>query len=144
MNKIVQLTEREYNELEEQAKYRMEKILEIAEGMYQTRGTFKIQLEVDCQKDFYEKIDFRVQSYVNHNGDLDKFSISLKDKRRIMKFVDERATEFMQRKFGRQIGNVNYFTKKADDLKRLRWKFIGLTITGWLLATTMLLVLILK
>ena len=144
MKEIVQLTKEEYGKLQEAANYNQDEIVKLAEEMYQKNGTFKIKLTIDCQSDYLETIDFKVYSYITETGELERFSIPYNDRREIVKFVDEKMLDLMQREFGRQITNINLWNKRFDLLRNWKLKFIGLTIFGWLAAFAILVISILR
>ena len=145
MDKIVQLKEYEYNELQEQANYNQSEIEKCALEMYQERGTFEIRIYVDFDdRDYHEMIKFRVCSFVDDKGDLDKFQLSYKDRERIVDYVNRKMYEFVERKFGRQIKYANNWTDRLRRLRNWKIKFIGLMIFGWLAAIALCLIAILK
>ena len=145
MNKIVQLTEHEYNELRKQASYNQNKIEKRALEMYQENGTFEISLRIDFDdRDYSEKVKFRVWSYIDDKGDLCKFQIPYKDRKRIIKFADIRVYDFMERRFGQQIKYINIYKDQLRHLRNWKKKFIGLTIFGWLAAIALCLIAIIK
>lgn len=142
MEKIIQLTESEYAKLFAKAHLNESEIERKAKEMYEEKGTFGIDLEIDCKQDYNETISFHAYSYVK---DWDgKFPLSEKDKRRIADFIDTRALEMMEKKFGRQISNINFWNKRFDLLRNWKMKFIGLTVFGWLAALALLIVALLK
>lgn len=142
MEKIVQLKESEYNEIFEYANCNQSEIERLAKEMYEEKGTFSIKLELDCQQDYNETISFKAYSYVKDwNG---KFPLSEEDKEKIVKFVNSRALDMMEKKFGRQIKNINLWNKRFDLLRNWKMKFIGLTVFGWLAALALLVVALFK
>lgn len=142
MERIVQLKESEYNKLKKDAEMKYSEITRRAEEMYKEKGTYGINLELDCGNDYQEEIKFKAYSYVKDwNG---QFPISETDKRRIVEFVNDRALEMMEKKFGRQISNINFCRNHIEHLHSWKYKFIGLTIFGWLAALGLVIVALLK
>ncbi|MEG1007524.1 MAG: hypothetical protein RSO15_14795 [Bacteroides sp.] len=142
MEKIIQLKESEYNKLFESANLKESEVERMAKEMYEKKGTFSINLELDCKQDYQDTITLKAYSYVK---DWDgKYPLSEKDKRRIADFVDYRATKMMEKKFGRQITNINLWNTRLDLLRNWKLKFIGLTIFGWLAALALLLIALLN
>lgn len=138
MEKIIQLKESEYNKLCEKAS----EVEKLAQKMYEEKGTFSIVLKLDCGKDYTEQIKISAYTYVN---DWDgKYPMKEDDKRKIVKFVNSRALEMMEKKFGKQINDFNLWNRRLDLLRSWKIKFIGLTIFGWLAATVLLIVALLK
>ena len=52
MEKIIQLEEREYNQLQEKAELNDTKIRDLAEKYYQERGVFRIDIRVGFQEKY--------------------------------------------------------------------------------------------
>ena len=142
MERIIQLSESEYNKLQSDADMKHNEILRRAEELYQKKGTYGIKLEIDCQQDYLDELSFKASSYVK---DWDgRFPISEDDKEKIIKFVNRRALKMMEDKFGRQIKNINIWNKRLELLRNWKMKFIGLTIFGWLAALALLIVALIK
>jgi len=142
MEKIIQLKETEYNKLNELATLTEEEINARALKMYQERGTFAIHLKLDCLQDVRDEFTFKASAYIgNWDG---KYPLKEEDKRNIVTFVERRALKMMQKWFGRQIGNINYFNRRIKALRDWKMKFIGLTILGWLAAVALTIIAIVK
>lgn len=142
MEKIIQLTETEYNELRNEANLKRSDIEQQAQELYQKKGTYGINLELKTQGFYSERLSFHAKAYVR---DWDgQFPISYKDKCTIVQFVEARALKMMEDRFGRQISSINYYNKRVDSLNRLRTRFIGLTVFGWLAALTLTVIALMK
>lgn len=142
MEKIVQLTETEYAKLFAKAYLNESEIEKLAKNMYEKKGTFEIVLKLDCNQGYNEQISFYTYSYVkDYDG---KFPLSEKDTRRIVDFVNSRALTMMEKKFGRQISNINIWNKRLELLRNWKIKFIGWTIFGWIAALSLLIISLFK
>lgn len=142
MEKIIQLKESEYTKLQANADMKHSEIVRRAQELYEKKGICGIKLSLDCQQDYSSEITFKASSYVK---DWDgQFPISEKDKRLIVDFVNYRALEMMEKKFGRQIKNINIWNKRLGLLRDWKMKFIGLTIFGWLAALALTIIAIVK
>lgn len=136
MEKIIQLNESEYNALFKAASLSQSDIKRLAEEMYEKKGTFGIELLLDCKQDYNSKITFHANSYIK---DWDgRFPLSEEDKKKIVKFVNFRALRMMEDKFGSQINNINIWNKRFELLRSWKIKFIGFTILGWLTSAILL------
>ena len=136
VNKIIQIEENKYNKLCEMAKANESKIEEMAEAMYKEKGVYKIRLSLYLDKDFDNQISLR--PYTTYR-DWESFPLSMSDARKLSKFLNSEALEFMEKRFGRQIKNYNFYIKERRDLRLTKFKMIGLTVVGWLVATTLFL-----
>lgn len=142
MERIVQLKDTEYKKLSDQAAFNQSEIERLAREMYEEKGTFAINIELDCKQDYTDEIKVKAYSYVK---DWDgKFPLSEKDKERIVEFVNYRALEMMRKRFGRQIDNINLWNKRFDLLRNWKIKFIGWTIFGWLAAVVLVIIALIK
>ena len=129
VNKIIQLSEWEYNRLADKANANSKKIEELAEEMYKEKGAYEVKLSLYMKQDVEEQFVFRSYSYIK---DWDRFEISMEDKRRLVQFIESRSLDYMKRKFGNQISNINILTNERKQLQLTKLKFISLTIAGWL------------
>lgn len=127
--KIIQIEEYEYNKLCEAAKANKIKIKEMAEDMYKKKGVYGIKLTLYLDKDVEDQISLR--PYTSYR-DWESFPLSMNDSRKLSKFLNSAALEFMEKRFGRQIKNFNFYVKERRDLQLTKLKFIGFTIAGWL------------
>lgn len=136
VNKIIQIEENKYNELCEIAKANESKVKEIAEAMYKERGVYKIRLSLYLDEDCANQISLR--PYTTYR-DWESFPLSMSDARKLSKFLNSEALEFMEKRFGRQIKNYNFYIKERRDLRLTKFKMIGLTVVGWFAAITLFL-----
>ena len=144
MNKIVQLSEREYKELFEKAKLNQDEIEKLAVKMYQDKGTFEIILKIDCDSDYYQIYNFNVHSHIYQSGELEKFEIPYEERKKIVKYVDQKVLAFMKKRFGTQITDINRYKQRLILLRNWKYKFIGITIFGWIAALALVLLIFLK
>lgn len=143
MEKIIQLKKGEYDTLFEKANLNDEEIAKKAEELYQEKGTYGINLQLDFKTSGYsDEIAFKSYSYVKDWRN--NFPISEEDKRKIVEFVNRRADQFMEKRFGRQIYSVNFYNEELKDFDKLRKTYNTVTFLGWGVAIIMFLVLILK
>ena len=132
MNKIVQLTDGEYKTLCELAKMSESEIEKRAQTLYNEKGVYGIELSINCGRSEYsDTIKFYVSSYAK---DWHSFPLTEDGKKKVSRFVDNRVSEMMEDKFGKQIFELNHYENKKKILERRNSMFVGLTILGWLCA----------
>ena len=117
MKEIVQLTREEYESLAEKAGHNEKEILRQARKLYEENGICGIILDIECECDVSDRYSFKVSSH---------------------------ATEMMTRKFGRQIEDINHWNTLARRMELVRWKFIGLTVFGWLAALALAVITLIR
>lgn len=132
MERIVQLREGEYKKLCELAKMSESEIEKRAQKMYEEKGMYGIQLNINCGRTEYnDTIEFFVGGYVK---DWHSFPLTKDEKKKVSRFVCNRVREMMVDKFGTQIDNLNYYENRKRILERRHSIFVGVTILGWLCA----------
>ena len=132
MERIVQLRENEYKKLCELAKMSESEIEKRAQKMYEEKGMYEIELNINCGRSEYsDTIKFYVGSYVK---DWHSFPLTEDVKKKVSRFVGNRVFEMMEDKFGTQINNLNYYENRKRILERRHSIFVGVTILGWLCA----------
>lgn len=141
MERFVQLTEIEYNKLRKQAKMKEDEIEQKAIKLYEKKGVYGIDLTISCNMDYNETIHLHAHSCMK---DWNSFPISYEDKKRVIKFIDRKALEMMEYKFGKQIEDRSYYKQKQKILMRNHWRFVGVTVLGWLCAIGITLITIAK
>ena len=140
MERIVQITDWEYNKLVENARLKEKEIEKRASDLYKKNGTFQVLICIDTpEKDYKEKIYFKFHSHVPYSGN-EKIPIKEVDRKRIEKVFNRLIEGVMIDKFGKQICDINYYTKKTREIEWLKIKLIGVTICGWLTALALLFV----
>tara|TARA_R110001632_G_scaffold86974_2_gene189373 strand:- start:73 stop:501 length:429 start_codon:yes stop_codon:yes gene_type:complete len=135
MESIVQLKTSEYQKLLVDSKLNKQSINEKSEELYKKHGTHKIVLEVRTEQ-YDESIDIKASAYVR---DWDsKYPLKEEDKKKIIHFVENKAEQMYRRSFGDVIHNLEKLKKKNIKLDNTIRKNLIITVTGWLLAVTML------
>ena len=141
--KIVQLSENEYNQLQEKAELNDGKIRELAEKYYQERGVFRIDIRVELQEKYNGDTVFynHVFSYENGLYKNDKFSpiITEKGRRKIEKILSDACTETFENKFGDAIKFRNNYAKALKSFSIARWISYAIAFSGWGVATAFIL-----
>lgn len=130
MDKIVQLTKDEYDDLFEKANLNQKKIKQLARKMYDEKGCSRIDIRFEMNK-HYESISFKPVVWVS---DTEMYEIPYEAKKKIIKEFSYQMNKFMMRKFGEKIRYVNIFRDETEKLRHFKLAFIGLTVFGWLSA----------
>ncbi len=133
--KIVQLSEYEYNQLQEKAELNDGKIRDLAEKYYQERGVFRIDIRTGFQDKYNGETIHYTTVFSTENGlyKNDGFSpiITEKGRRKIERILSDACHETFERKFGDAIEFKNRY---ADALRRFtitRWIAYTIAFSGW-------------
>ena len=114
-NRIVQLSEYEYNRLQEKAELNDTKIRDLAEKYYQERGVFRIDIRVGVQEKYNGDTVFYNNVFSHENGlyKNDEFShiITEKGRRKIERILSDACTKTFENNFGDAIKFKNNYLK---------------------------------
>lgn len=140
--KIVQLSEYEYNQLQEKAELNDGKIRDLAEKYYQERGVFRIDIRTVLQDKYNGDTVYYTSVFSTENGlyKNDGFSpiITEKGRRKIERILSDACTETFENKFGDAIKFKNSY---ADVLRRFtvtRWIAYTIAFSGWGVAVALI------
>ena len=134
MNRIIQITQDEYDSLNQKSILTQGEIELKAIELYKKHGTHKIQLTVSTEQ-YDENIDIKANAYVK---DWDsKYPLKEEDKKKIIHFVENKAEQMFRRSFGDVIHSLETLKRKEKKLDNLIRKNLVITVTGWLLAITL-------
>lgn len=135
VNRIVQLSEYDYNRLQEKAELNDTKIHDLAEKYYQERGVFRIDIKVGFQDKYNGDTVYYTSVFSTENGLYrdDGFSpiITEKGRRKIERILSDACTESFENKFG---DAVKFKNRYADALRRFaitRWIAYTIAFSGW-------------
>lgn len=141
-NRIVQLSEYEYNQLQEKAELNDGKIRDLAEKYYQERGVFRIDIRTELQDKYNGDTVYYTHVFSHENGlyKNDEFSpiITEKGRRKIERILSYACTETFENKFGDAIKFKNHY---ADVLRRFtvtRWIAYTIAFSGWGVAAALI------
>lgn len=141
-NKIVQLSEYEYNQLQEKAELNNTKICDLAEKYYQERGVFRIDIRVGFQDRYNGDTVFYTNVFSCENGlcNNDRFSpiITEKGRRKIERILSDACTETFENKFGDAIKFKNCYSDALRRFTITRWIAYTIAFSGWGIATILL------
>lgn len=147
-NRIVQLSEYEYNQLQEKAELNDGKIRDLAEKYYQERGVFRIDIRVGFQDKYNGDTVFYTNVFSHENGlyKNDEFRpiITEKGRRKIERILSDACAETFENKFGDAIKFKNRY---ADVLRRFtvtRWIAYTIAFSGWGVAAALIANIIFK
>lgn len=140
--KIVQLSEYEYNQLQEKAELNNTKIRDLAEKYYQERGVFRIDIRVGFQEKYNGDTVYYNHVFSHENGlyKNDEFSpiITEKGRRKIERILSDACTETFENKFGDAIKFKNSYAKALESFSIARWIAYTIAFIGWGVAAILL------
>lgn len=140
--KIVQLSEYEYNQLQEKAELNNTKIRDLAEKYYQERGVFRIDIRVGFQEKYNGDTVYYNHVFSHENGlyKNDEFSpiITEKGRRKIERILSDACTETFENKFGDAIKFKNSYAKALESFSIARWIAYTIAFSGWGVAAILL------
>ena len=151
----ITLTQDEYNRLVSLARAKAKQIEERAVEYYKKNGVCGIHIDAYVRNEDYgcdeiaDTYRFDCQpryGYVTPSDEYEPnpFAIDRETRQRIMKFAANYATSAFYRKFGKQLMHINN-AERYESRARRDW-LIGraVTLTGWLLAVLMFVIVMLK
>ncbi len=141
MKEIVQLTKDEYQEISDLAKLNEKQINDKAEKLYKKKGFYEMQIKLEFKSNYFGHLTFKPKTYIS---DCNKFELKVEDKRKIVKFTQEKIKRFFEINFGKHLVKLNNIAKIEEDLKRRTSLLKGFYLLGWLMALVMFLFIILK
>nr|DAY10051.1 MAG TPA: hypothetical protein [Caudoviricetes sp.] len=135
MEKIIQLEEREYNQLQEKAELNDTKIRDLAEKYYQERGVFRIDIRVGFQEKYNGDTVYYSHVFSHENGlyKNDEFSpiITEKGRRKIERILSDACMETFENKFGDAIKFKNSYAEALERFSMARWIAYTIAFSGW-------------
>lgn len=135
MEKIIQLEEREYNQLQEKAELNDTKIRDLAEKYYQERGVFRIDIRVGFQEKYNGDTVYYSHVFSHENGlyKNDGFSpiITEKGRRKIERILSDACMETFENKFGDAIKFKNSYAEALERFSIVRWIAYTIAFSGW-------------
>lgn len=141
-NRIVQLSDYEYNKLQEKAELNDTKIRELAERYYQERGVFRIDIKVGLQDKYNGDTVYYTSVFSTENGLYrdDGFSpiITEKGRRKIERILSDACTESFENHFGDAIKFKNSYAEALERFSMARWIAYTIAFSGWGVAAVLL------
>lgn len=142
MEKIIQLEEREYNQLQEKAELNDTKIRDLAEKYYQERGVFRIDIRVGFQEKYNGDTVYYSHVFSHENGlyKNDEFSpiITEKGRRKIERILSDACMETFENKFGDAIKFKNSYAEALERFSIVRWIAYTIAFSGWGVAAALI------
>lgn len=146
--RIVQLSEYEYNQLQEKAVLNDTKIRELAEKYYQERGVFRIDIRVGLQDKYNGDTVFYTNVFSHENGlyKNDKFKpiITEKGRRKIDRILSDACMETFENKFGDTVKFKNGYAKALERFSIAKWIAYTIAFSGWGVAAALIISRIFK
>lgn len=142
MEKIIQLEEREYNQLQEKAEFNDTKIRDLAEKYYQERGVFRIDIRVGLQEKYNGDTVYYSHVFSHENGlyKNNEFSpiITEKGRRKIERILSNACMETFENKFGDAIKFKNSYAEALERFSMARWIAYTIAFSGWGVAVALI------
>lgn len=142
MNKIIQLTEYEYNELCKKANANEEVIKAEAEKLFREHGAAYLDVKLDVGRDYTEDYRIDVTTYMSDiRGAYGPFSNnSLPDELRdkVQRIVKGYVIRRVERYFGKQIRDKNLYARKCEKLNKWILLSTVFAVIGWIAFFVML------
>lgn len=130
MEKIVQLSEYEYNKLSALAKLNESQIEEKALDMYKTKGVAKLEVVIKMDTDEYGfEHYFDCSTFIWYKDE--KFFISEDLRGRLGEYINERVFDVIAEKYGEPVKWFNRFSKELHDLSLVKYIIWTIAISGW-------------
>ena len=150
----VELTQNDYNRLVQMATMKAKKIEERAREIFEKEGVVKIGFDGRFTTKRYgeqeiEHLEFTVacnDSTVLPTGEYEKtlFKIPQEMRQRIATKVKDYVEEVFVGRFGEHMFKLNAIRELAAKTERERRRFVVWSLTGWLLAVLMFIVVMMK
>lgn len=143
---IIMLSKSDYDKLSELAEMNQQQIEDKAMKLWEKNGVANVKLSMEIRSNAGREIidggrfEFKASSYI-YDGE-GKFCIPDKTKERFSKMIGDWTYELMRHEFGDTLMDANKFNKKVDGIEKERKRFVVFTITGWVTAFAMLMIVI--
>lgn len=141
-NRIVQLSENEYDRLQKKAELNDTKIRDLAEKYYQERGVFRVDIRVGLQDKYNGDMVYYTHVFSHENGlyKNGEFSpiITEKGRRKIESILSDACTETFENKFGDAIKFKNSYAEALERFSIVRWIAYTIAFSGWGVAAALI------
>lgn len=141
-NRIVQLSENEYDRLQKKAELNDTKIRDLAEKYYQKRGVFRVDIRVGLQDKYNGDTVYYTHVFSHENGlyKNGEFSpiITEKGRRKIESILSDACTETFENKFGDAIKFKNSYAEALERFSIVRWIAYTIAFSGWGVAAALI------
>ena len=141
-NRIVQLSENEYDRLQKKAELNDTKIRDLAEKYYQERGVFRVDIRVGLQDKYNGDTVYYTHVFSHENGlyKNGEFSpiITEKGRRKIESILSDACTETFENKFGDAIKFKNSYAEALERFSIERWIAYTIAFSGWGVAAALI------
>lgn len=145
MNRIVQLEEREYNDLFEKANFTQEQINKKALELYKKNGFAELRLNIRTEYDsMYSGLTFKASVEDDKYFKEGLFKSTLSDTKKLVEFLDQNVKEIVKRKYGIVTETSQMFEKELKHNRQVQNTFKYVTIGGWVFTFILSLILIFK
>ena len=141
-NRIVQLSENEYDRLQKKAELNDTKIRDLAEKYYQERGVFRVDIRIGLQDKYNGDTVYYTHVFSHENGlyKNGEFSpiITEKGRRKIESILSDACTETFENRFGDAIKFKNSYAEALERFSIVRWIAYTIAFSGWGVAAALI------
>lgn len=131
MEKIVQLSEYEYNKLSDLAKLNESQIEERALKLYKEKGVAEVDITVKVGRDneYYSTQRFNCLAFVWYKDN--KFYIQEKLRDRLGKLIEKQVIREVSDKYGEPVDLMNKYSKEIHGLQIAKFILWTIALSGW-------------
>lgn len=141
-NRIVQLSENEYDRLQKKAELNDTKIRDLAEKYYQERGVFRVDIRVELKDKYNGDTIYYTDVFSCENGlyknDGFKAIITEKGRRKIERILFDACTKAFENHFGDAIKFKNSYAEALERFSIVRWIAYTIAFSGWGVAAALI------
>lgn len=131
MEKIIQLSNYEYDKLAELASLNKQQIEDKAISMYKEKGVASVNIKIEVGRDNEYSYNYNFNCYTSIWYKDEKFFISEKLRGGLSKYIKERVLDEVMEKYGEPISLMNRYSKSNHQLEIVRFILWTIAVSGW-------------
>lgn len=135
MRKIIQLEDREYENLVELAQFNEQQIEEKAIKLWKEKGVAEIRITIDSGRDYDDVYSITASSYVMYKDS--KFHIPETLRSRFREIISEAVNDYIPKKFGNITQIINNYNGRVSSLNRFKFTMMAIAASGWAAAAAL-------
>lgn len=129
MQRIVQLSQGEYESLCETATLNKAQIEQKAQALWKQKGVAEVNISVKIKEDYTENYKIQCDGYIFYKDD--RFFIPQEFRNRIMNIVEKETLRSVEMRYGKPVELINHIRVKADRLNHARYALYAVAASGW-------------
>ncbi|WP_459187265.1 hypothetical protein ACGE0T_14130 [Parabacteroides sp. APC149_11_2_Y6] len=131
MEKIIQLSNYEYDRLAELASLNKQQIEDKAIAMYKEKGVASVNIKIEAGRNNEYSYTHNFNCFTSVWYKDDKFFISEKLRDGLSKYIKERVLDEVMEKYGEPIYLINKYSKQKRELQIVRFILWTIAVSGW-------------